>query len=109
MKHALKIVVLFCLSIGLGVYARSTPRTHGVKGTVLHVSENSALISKRLDLEESDLQLTHEEWLSGNYELLQATPIKDLEPGDQVKVVISELNEEEYPLQATLKRFHLLK
>lgn len=109
MKHIVKIAILFCLSVGLGIYARSSPQTHGVKGTVLRIDNDSALISKRLDLEAKDLQLSHDQWLQGNYELLLASPVQDLEPGDQVKVVIEELNEEEYPLKATLKRFHLLK
>ncbi|MCL1948954.1 MAG: hypothetical protein FWF59_04400 [Turicibacter sp.] len=105
----MKIALIFSLSIGLGVYSRHSSKIHGIKGTVLAVEDDYALISKRLDLKPHELQLGHDAWLRGNYELILTSPMKGLEVGQQVKVIVSEINNKEYPLQADVKDYRLLE
>lgn len=108
-KDYLKIGLIFCLSLGLGVYARSSPKVHGIKGTVLQVDDGQVLISKRLDLTESELQMSVEQWLQGNYELLITGSASGMEVGQEIKAVIHQIDDSNYPIQATLKKFRLLK
>ena len=108
MKHSLKIALIFCLSLGLGIYARNAEKTHGIKGTVLQVDNGYALISKRLNLTEAELQMSPDDWLSGNYNLILAGPVSGLEAGQEVKITVQQMNDSEYPLQATVRNFRLL-
>ena len=74
-----------------------------VEGVVLSVSDDTALMSLRLDLTEQDLNKSYEEWMNGSYDLMEVSYLQDVKVGMKLKVALNGEILESYPSRASAK------
>lgn len=79
-----------------------------VEGVVLSVSDNTVLMSLRLDLTEEDLNKRYEEWMNGSYDLMEISSLSDVRVGMKLKVVLNGEILESYPTRATAKSYEVI-
>ena len=111
MKNFLTIGILGLLILGFGIYARNTEiEGYQQTGTVLKLGAEQALLSRRTDLTEADLQKSYLEWLSGDYDLIYLEPLPDAEvqPGTLIRFVLRAPETHSYPSRAFLESYEIL-